>query len=158
MPESDSDLLVRNEDDLPLALGQGKHLLRTKFYIPPVRSNQIARPRLFDLMNTGLDRALILLSAPAGYGKTTLVSGWLQGIPIPSAWLSLDSGDNDPTRLFQYLFGTLIPLVPGIGDDLSGMIQAVPPVPFEALINSLVNGLASFSGPLVLVLDRKSVV
>ena len=70
---------------------QGGILLRTKFFIPPIRSNQIARPRLVDLINAGLDRTLILVSAPAGYGKTTLVSSWLQETKIPSAWLSLDA-------------------------------------------------------------------
>ncbi len=61
-----------------LSLEQGKHLLGTKFYVPPIRSKQIARPRLSDLIDGGLDRALILVSAPAGYGKTTLVSSWLK--------------------------------------------------------------------------------
>ena len=87
----------------PVPLEQSKFLLRTKFYVPPIRSTQIARPRLTDLINAGLERSLILVSAPAGYGKTTLVSRWLKETQIPSAWLSLDGGDNDPIRFLQYL-------------------------------------------------------
>ena len=80
---------------------QSKHLLRTKFFVPPIRSKQIARPRLSNLIDGGLDRALILVSAPAGYGKTTLVSSWLKEKKIRSTWLSLDDGDNDPIRFLQ---------------------------------------------------------
>ena len=85
------------------SLEQSKHLLQTKFYIPSVRSNQIARPRLINLLSDGLDKTLILVSAPAGYGKSTLVSAWLKETSISSAWLSLDAGDNDPSRFLQYL-------------------------------------------------------
>ena len=100
---------------------QSKHLLLTKFYIPSVRPNQITRPRLDDLLNGGLDKALILVSAPAGYGKSTLVSRWLKETGIPSAWLSLDSGDNDPARFLRYLLTALQPVAPGIGGNLPDM-------------------------------------
>jgi LuxR family transcriptional regulator, maltose regulon positive regulatory protein len=146
------------KEEYPSALEPGRLLLRTKFYAPPKRGDQIARPRLLELMNSGLDKALILVSAPAGYGKTTLVSSWLNAIKLPSAWLSLDGGDNDPMRLFQYLLGTLVPLVPGIEADLFGMLQAVPPVPFDTMINCLVNGLVANFSPLVLVLDDFHVI
>ena len=89
MSNAVSSLTTREKEKDQLSLEQGKHLLRTKFYVPPIRSNQIARPRLIDLINGGLDRALILVSAPAGYGKTTLISRWLKETKIPSAWLSL---------------------------------------------------------------------
>ena len=141
-----------------LSLEQSKHLLRTKFYVPPIRSKQIARPRLSDLINGGLDRALILVSAPAGYGKTTLVSSWLKETKIPSAWLSLDGGDNDPIRFLQYLLAALVPIAPGIEDDLLGMLQGIQPAQFENVINLLANELASFSDPFVLVLDDFHVI
>ena len=140
-----------NEKD-QVALEPSRQLLRTKFYVPPIRSIQIARPRLIDLLNGGLDRALILVSAPAGYGKTTLVGSWLKETGIPSAWLSLDDGDNDPIRFMQYLLAALAPLAPGIQDDLSGMLRGTQPA-HENVINLLANELASFSGPFVLVLD-----
>lgn len=145
--------LTSEIENAALSLEQSKHLLRTKFYVPPIRSKQIARPRLSDLIHGGLDRALILVSAPAGYGKTTLVSSWLKETKIPSAWLSLDGGDNDPIRFLQYLLTTLVPIAPGIEDDLVGMLQGIQPAQFENVINLLVNGLASFPGPFVLVLD-----
>jgi LuxR family maltose regulon positive regulatory protein len=129
------------------------HLLRTKFFVPPIRPQQIARPRLSDLIDGCLDRALILVSAPAGYGKTTLVSSWLKEKGTPSAWLSLDSGDNDPIRFLQYLLAALVPIAPGIQDDLLGMFQGIQPAQFENVTNLLVNELASFPDPFVLVLD-----
>lgn len=103
MSKVDSSLIVGENENSALSLEQSMHLLKTKFYVPPIRSKQIPRPRLSDLIHGGLDRALILVSAPAGYGKTTLVGNWLRESNIPSAWLSLDGGDNDPIRFLQYL-------------------------------------------------------
>ena len=105
------------------SLEQSKHLLRTKFFVPPIRSSHIARSRLSDLIDCGLDRALILVSAPAGYGKTTLVSSWLKEKNIPSAWLSLDDGDNDPIRFLQYLIAALAPFAPGVEAEAPGMLR-----------------------------------
>jgi LuxR family maltose regulon positive regulatory protein len=136
-----------------LSLEQSKHLLRTKFYVPPIRSKQIARHRLSDLIHGGMDRALILVSAPAGYGKTTLVSSWLKETKIPSAWLSLDGGDNDPIRFLQYLLAALVPIAPAIEGDLFGMLQGIQPAQFENVINLLANELVSSPNPFVLVLD-----
>jgi LuxR family maltose regulon positive regulatory protein len=153
-----SSLTSGEKEINPLTLEQGKQLLRTKFYVPPIRSIQIARPRLIDLINGGLDKALILISAPAGYGKTTLVSRWLKETKITSAWLSLDNGDNDPIRFLQYLLTTLLPIAPGIENDLLGMLQGIQPAQFENVINQLVNELASVSDPFVLVLDDFHVI
>ena len=136
-----------------LSLEQGGHLLRTKFYVPPLRSKQIVRPRLFDLLNRGLDRAVILVSAPAGYGKTTLVSSWLHDKKIPSTWLSLDGSDNDPIRFLQYLLAALVPIAPAIKGDLFGMLQGIHSAQYENLINLLSNELAGSPNPFVLVLD-----
>lgn len=146
----------REKDHLSVELS--KHLLRTKFYAPPIRSSQIARPRLIGLINGGLDRPLTLVSAPAGYGKTTLVSRWLAETNIPSAWLSLDEGDNDPPRFLQYLLTALQPIAPGIGDNLLDMLQGVPSSQFENVINLLTNELASSSDPFILVLDDFHVI
>jgi LuxR family transcriptional regulator, maltose regulon positive regulatory protein len=141
-----------------LSLEQSKHLLRTKLYVPPIRSNQIARPSLSDLINGGLDRSLILVSAPAGYGKTTLVSSWLKESQIPSAWLSLDDGDNDPIRFLQYLLAALVPIAPNIEDDISGMLQGIQPAQYENVINLMTNELASVPDPFALVLDDFHVI
>ena len=136
----------------------GQHLLSTKFYVPPPRSIQVARPRLSNLVDVALDRALILVSAPAGYGKTTLVSGWLKEKKISSAWLSLDVGDNDPIRFLQYLLAALAPLAPGIADEAFAMLQGIQPSQYESVVNLLVNELASVSGPFILVLDDFHVI
>ena len=85
-----------------LSLGEREPLLRTKLCVPPIQSNRVTRPRLFEQIHRGLDKALILISAPAGYGKTTLVSSWLRETGVPSTWLSLDEDDNDPIRFLQY--------------------------------------------------------
>src|SRR5574340_295631 len=78
-------------------------LLRTKLFVPPIRARQVSRPRLMEKLDAGLERPLILVSAPAGYGKTTLVSSWLRETGIASAWLSLDEDDNELRRFLQYL-------------------------------------------------------
>ena len=71
-------------------------LLKTKLYIPSVRPELVSRPRLFERLNAGMDRKLTLISAPAGFGKTTLVNAWLRNTDQPFAWVPLDRGDNDP--------------------------------------------------------------
>jgi LuxR family transcriptional regulator, maltose regulon positive regulatory protein len=122
--------------------GQSKHLLRTKFYAPAVRFNQVSRPRLIELLNSGMDKTLILVSAPAGYGKSTLVSRWLKETGALSAWLSLDAQDNDPTRFLQYLVTAIQPIVSGIGDDILGMLQGMQPAQYDNIITYLTNQLA----------------
>jgi LuxR family maltose regulon positive regulatory protein len=90
-------------------------LLTTKLYIPPVRPRErvVPRPRLIERLNDGLHRKLILISAPAGFGKTALISHWVQQMNLPVAWLSLDEGDNDPiwhilaTDFHHFLASTL---------------------------------------------------
>ena len=82
-------------------------ILTTKLYIPPPRPKAVLRPRLIERLNEGLQRKLTLISAPAGFGKTTLVSEWVAGCGRPVAWLSLDEGDNDPARFLTYLVAAL---------------------------------------------------
>ena len=82
-------------------------ILATKLYIPRLRPNVVSRPRLIERLNEGLQRKLILISAPAGFGKTTLVSEWVASSERPTAWLSLDEGENDPTRFLTYLVAAL---------------------------------------------------
>src|SRR5918912_3571533 len=82
-------------------------ILTTKLYIPPPRPNVVLRPRLIARLNQGLHRRLTLISAPAGFGKTTLASAWIASCGRRAAWLSLDDGDNDPTRFLTYLVAAL---------------------------------------------------
>jgi LuxR family maltose regulon positive regulatory protein len=78
-------------------------ILTTKLYIPPVRPELVSRPRLIERLNAGLDRKLTLISAPAGFGKTTLMSEWVNESKRPVAWLSLDDNDNDLQRFVTVL-------------------------------------------------------
>ena len=82
-------------------------LLTTKLYIPPVRPEFVSRPRLVERLNAGLHRKLTLISAAAGFGKTTLLSDWVRHTDRPVAWLSLDRGDNDPGRFWRYVIAAL---------------------------------------------------
>ena len=101
-----------------LSLDQGKYLLRTKLYVPPIRSKQIARPRLSELINGGLDRAVILVSAPAGYGKTTLLSSWLKetkSLPPGFPWMVAITTQSG---FLQYLIAALLPIAPAIESEV----------------------------------------
>jgi ATP/maltotriose-dependent transcriptional regulator MalT len=128
-------------------------ILATKLYIPPLRPNVVSRPRLFERLNEGLHRNLILISAPAGFGKTTLVSEWLAGGARPAAWLSLDEGENDPARFLTYLVAALQTLAPTIGEGVLSVLHSPqPPLP-EAMLTALLNNLTTIKDQFVLVLD-----
>src|SRR4030067_280389 len=96
-------------------------ILATKLYIPPPRPKIVLRPRLIERLNEGLHRKLALISAPAGFGKTTLVSEWAAGCERPVAWLSLDEGDNDPACFLTYLVAALQTVAPKIGEGILGI-------------------------------------
>ena len=123
--------------------------LTTKHYIPPVRHDLVSRPRLVGKLNAGMDGKLTLVSAPAGYGKTTLLSEWVYqgnggGTPtLPVAWLSLDEADNDPVRFLSYLVGAAQTIVPEVGQDLLSALQSPQPPPAETVLVSLINQLTS---------------
>ncbi len=102
-------------------------ILATKLYIPPPRPKVVSRPRLIERLNEGLQRKLTLISAPAGFGKTTLVSEWLATCARPAAWLSLDEGDNDLTRFLTYLVTALQTIVPTIGEGMLAVLQSPQP-------------------------------
>jgi len=97
---------------------QHPSLLATKLYIPPARSTQslVSRPRLVERLDRDLASRLILISGPAGFGKTTLLSEWLTTCECLAAWVSLDAADNDPVRFLSYLIAALQTIVPGAGE------------------------------------------
>jgi len=136
-----------------LPLEPSKLLIRTKLHAPSIRTNQVPRPRLLSMLNAGNDKKLILVSAPAGYGKTALVSTWLNETGTRGAWLSLDAGDNDPLRFLQYMLGAIEAVVPAIGVDLLDILKSAQPGKYESVLDSLTNELALIPGRLVLVLD-----
>jgi LuxR family maltose regulon positive regulatory protein len=148
-----SDATPGENRNNPAPTEQGERLLRTKFFPPPVRAGQIARPRITDLIDQAPDQAIILVSAPAGYGKTTLVGGWLSQSQFPGAWLSLDEGDNDPVRFLQYLLTALRPIIPAMGDELLDMLRGIRTAQWDSLVTILANALAGSDVPFALVLD-----
>jgi LuxR family maltose regulon positive regulatory protein len=133
-------------------------ILATKLYIPPPRPNVVLRPRLIERLNTGLHRKLTLISAPAGFGKTTLVSEWVAACQRPVAWLSLDDGDNDLSRFLAYLVAALQTLAqseraPAIGAGMLAVLQSPQPPPTESLLTILLNDITAVPDNFVLVLD-----
>jgi LuxR family transcriptional regulator, maltose regulon positive regulatory protein len=133
-------------------------LLATKFYIPPLCPTYMPRPRLITALSQALTRRLTLVSAPAGYGKTTLVSSWLRETDVTSTWLSLDESDNDPTRFLSYLFAALQTAIPSIRAVLPSILTAVQPALFDAHLKLLIKEITDHTGPLVLVLDDFQVI
>lgn len=130
-------------------------LLQTKLYIPPPRPNLVPRPRLTERLSAGphSGRKLTLISAPAGFGKTTLVAEWLGGAERPVAWLSLDENDCDPARFLTYLVTALQRIDPHIGRAAQAMLQSPRPPPPDSLLTSLINDVAATPAPFVLILD-----
>ena len=124
--------------------------LSTKLYIPPVRPTLIPRPRLYDRLAPTNANRMVLISAPPGYGKTTLISSWLAENKCPACWLSLDESDNDPVRFLQYLTRGLAQIIPAIEIQSPGMLQEPPS---DAWMNPILNAIALQAGPFVLVLD-----
>src|SRR5215475_7721526 len=104
-------------------------ILATKLYIPLPRRNVVSRSRLIERMNEGLNSKLTLISAPAGFGKTTLVSEWVAGKARPTAWLSLDAGDNDPARFLTYLVAAVQKIAGSVGEGVLGALQLPQPPP-----------------------------
>ncbi len=115
----------------------------------------VLRPRLIERLDEGLaaGHRLTLVSAPAGFGKTTLVSEWVAGCGRPAAWVSLDAGDSDPSRLLTYLIAALQTVAPGIGDGVLAGLQSPQPSPSELILTTLLNELTAIPSTVVLVLD-----
>jgi LuxR family maltose regulon positive regulatory protein len=126
-------------------------ILNTKLYIPPLRPKAVPRPRLIERLNEGLHRKLTLVSA--GFGKTTLLGESLANQPRPAAWLSLEEGDNDPTRFLAYLVAALRTIAPNIGEGLLGALRSPRPPPPEAILTVLLNEITTVTEDFVLVLD-----
>ena len=135
-------------------------LLLTKLYIPPPRPKVVLRPRLNERLNEGLlaSRKLTLISASAGFGKTTLVSEWVAGCGQPVAWLSLDEGDNDPTRFLTYLVAALQTIAPKIGVGVLSALQSPQPPPSEVILTTLLNEITTLPDHFILVLDDYHVI
>jgi ATP/maltotriose-dependent transcriptional regulator MalT len=128
-------------------------LLTTKLHVPQVRTSRVLRPRLLARLQQGLAYKLILTSAPAGYGKTTLVCEWLAGYEQLLAWVSLDKDDNDPARFWSYVFTALQRTFSPVGKNLPEILCRDNLPINEAMITDLINELDKLQQPLILVLD-----
>jgi LuxR family maltose regulon positive regulatory protein len=133
-------------------------ILATKLYIPPLQPHIVRRPRLIAQLNEVPHRKLTLISAPAGFGKTTLVSEWLAGCGQRAAWLSLDEGDNDPAGFLEYLVAALQTISNNIGDGVLGALQSPESPPVESILTALLNEIAALQDNFILVLDDYHVV
>ncbi len=135
-------------------------LLATKLYFPPASPNLVPRPRLIEVLNGGLKRPLTLISAPAGYGKTTLLSDWRAGFgsEYPLAWLSLDIEDNDLARFLSYVSAALETLQPKLTRELAPQLLSPQLPPMEELITLLINGISAFPKDFALILDDYHVI
>ena len=136
-------------------------LLETKLYAPRPRPGLVHRPRLSERLDRGVESKLTLVSAPAGFGKTTLLAEWLASVPSDgwsTAWLSLDQGDNEPATFWTYLITALQTVSPGIGASALPLLQAGQPPSTEAGLAALLNELSALPDGVVLVLDDYHVI
>jgi LuxR family maltose regulon positive regulatory protein len=140
-------------------------LLATKLFVPPVSLNLLLRERLFAKLDACLHAncRLTLVCAPAGFGKTTLVSEWVarreKAEPtVRVAWLSLEEGDNDLTRFLTYLVAALQTIAPNIGKGVLAVLQASQPPPTASILTILLNEITTISDSFILVLDDYHVI
>ena len=133
-------------------------LLQTKLFVPRLRPSLVPRPHLIAKLNKGLHRKLTLIAAPAGFGKTTLVSEWIAGGERPFAWLSLDEGDADLTRFLTYFVAALRTMAAHVGERVLTMLQSPPLPPTESLLTTLLNDITTISQQFIFVLDDYHVV
>jgi LuxR family maltose regulon positive regulatory protein len=128
-------------------------LLTTKLHIPRPRSDLVRRPRLTARLTAGLDKKLTLIAAPAGFGKTTLLSEWIPQSPRCVTWLSLDEGDNSSARFWAYFIAALQTLSPEIGKSAQDLISAFQAPPIETILTVLINEIDAFEDSFACVLD-----
>src|SRR5690348_268825 len=155
--ESRHDALAQGDGLVPAPL------LETKLYVPRPRRGLVSRPRLSQRLDRGTTAKLMLISAPAGFGKTTLLTEWLAGLAGPAderlaAWLSLDRADNDPASFWTYVIAALQTVAPGVGESALTLLQAPQPPPLETVLTALLNELGAGPDEIVLVLDDYHVI
>ena len=135
-------------------------LLATKVYVPSPQPGFVYRPRLVQVLDEGLSRRLMLVCAPAGFGKTALLADWVQRSRRPVTWLSLDASDNDPARFWPHVVAALERACPGIADRVRPLLGHAAPPSFEGVVTAVINELTSQleDGEVLLVLDDYHVI
>ncbi|MCK4726465.1 MAG: hypothetical protein KAT29_11705, partial [Anaerolineales bacterium] len=133
--------------------GETTLLLKTKLHMPHLVGSFIPRPHLVEQLNRDLDRKLTLLSAPAGYGKTTLMAAWLRSCERPSAWLSLDKNDNDLVLFTSYLIAAIRTILPNACSDTLVLLRSLQTPTIEYLVGTLINEIDALTEPVLLAFD-----
>ena len=128
-------------------------LLATKLFVPHPRPDQVNRSHLIDQLNEGVSRKLTLISAPAGFGKTTLLSEWIAQGSQSVAWISLDKSENDPVQFIHYLIAAVQNSYPKIGEAALSQLQSSQRPPVESILISLIQDFSGLSDELIIVLD-----
>lgn len=153
-----------------MTTGDASVILRTKLYAPPMRADLTPRPRLLERLDEGLTahHKLTLVSAPAGYGKTTLVASWIAQTPerepgegtsrLQAAWLSLDANDNDVTRFVSHWLAAIRSAGVVLGEGTTELLALSPLPPLTTIVDLLLNDLLASESPLVVVLDDYHVI
>lgn len=135
-------------------------VLKSKLRCPSLPSKIVKRPQLIQCLNEGLEsgREITLVSAPAGFGKTTCISEWIDSLNIPVIWLSLDSSDDDPLHFYMYLLAALQTIELDFGQEIEGVIKAGQVPPSDIISASIINTILEFEGRFLLVLDDFQVI
>ena len=133
-------------------------LLKTKLHVPRIRDDIVRRSRLCHALSESAQRPLTLVSAPAGFGKTTLVCEWIRETGANVAWVSLDQGDNDTTRFWSYVVAGIQTVVADAGESTLAALHSPQPAPVEAYLTPLINELTARSQHVILVLDDYHVI
>jgi LuxR family maltose regulon positive regulatory protein len=136
-------------------------LLETKLYVPRSQSGLVSRPRLIEALGQGTAQKLTIVVAPAGFGKTTLVSAWLgarSDTHTAASWVSLDASENEPATFWSYVVAALQKIHPGLGTDAMAQLRSPAPLPFESLLASLINEIDALDRDFTLILDDYHVI
>jgi LuxR family maltose regulon positive regulatory protein len=128
-------------------------MIQTKLNRPVIGTNSVERPRLISRLDEALNGRFTLISAPAGYGKTTLVLQWLDLHRMPTAWFAVDETDSDPDRFLNYVVAAVRTVIPEFGSDIERLLSAPQLPPPEHLADAMVNELAALEQPLLIVFD-----
>ncbi len=139
----------------------GIPLLETKLYVPKWRPDLVSRPRLIERLDQGIERKLTLVSAPAGFGKTTLLAEWLAATPASeraAAWVSLDQSDNDPALFWAYFIKALQKVQSEVGERALSLLHSPQPPPIESVLTTLINEINAIEDDFALILDDFHVI
>jgi len=133
-------------------------IVSTKLHIPHVRNSLVPRPRLIQMLNAGMEAKLTLVSAQAGYGKTTALSEWVRQCDGAVAWISLDKQDNDWIQFWRYVTASIQERIPGFGSTVGVLLEKGSSTSMELAIIALLNELSQLTSELVIILDDYHVI